>query len=140
MSQSIVIAEVKTFKQLRRPNEELIAFYIDENRVKSAIIKEMVQISSRVYNNFFIGGDAYMAFSSDKELKKRVALAKAEVMGKNVEYKLFVEDLKAVLNLIEVGQTARLREELYFEDIVAEYLGLYEGQAIMLMPSPVWKA
>ncbi len=140
MPQSIVIAEVKTFKQLRRPNEELIAFYIDENRVKSAIVREMAPVSSKVYNNFFIGDDAYMAFSSNKELEKKVALAKAEIMGKDVEYKLFIEDLKAVLSLIEVGHVTRLREELYFEEMIAEHLGLREGQAITLMPSPVWKA
>ncbi len=140
MRESIVVAEVRIFKDLRRPNEQLFAFYIENKRIKSISIEDTKKISSKIYSDFSLEDEAYMAFSNEKELEKKVALAKAEVEGKEVEYKLIIEDLNAIVSLGEIAiKPKNFLNELYFERSIAEYLGLKEGQFIRLMPSPVWK-
>jgi hypothetical protein len=136
----MMVAEVRTFKDLRRPDEQLIGFYIENNQIKAISIEDTKRISSMIYLNFSVEDEAYMAFSEKKELEKKVVLAKAEIEGREVEYKLIIEDLNALVLLGEIIiNTKNSLNELYFEEKIADYLGLKEGQFIRLMPSPVWK-
>lgn len=138
MPESIIVAEVKTFKDLRRQGEELILFYLEGRKINSMVVNDTLNVASKVYGSYYIYDDAYLAFSRDKELKGRVAFARVEVHGGKREYKVLIENLD-VLDIITAEAEVGIMKRIYFERRVAETLGLEDGQSIKLLPSPIWK-
>jgi len=138
MVESVIPATVRTIKDLRRQGEELIIFYLDDNKVKNKVVKDELEIRSRVYNDRYLNDTAYPAFAESKDLENIVATAKWEVNGKRVESKLFIMGIEpfSVLSL-EIDRSTLLR--LYMEQGVAERLGIEDKQQVIIFPSPHWR-
>ncbi|MEM4099016.1 MAG: hypothetical protein QXW57_04635, partial [Candidatus Micrarchaeaceae archaeon] len=126
---------------------ELISFFIKENAVKGIVVSDSSPVVSRVYSNRYLLGEAFIAFSLEEALNNKVFIAKAEVNDRLAEYKLFVDDFNGIIAIAklepeEALAASRLPTEprkLFFEEPVAEMLGLRDEQRIMLEPSPVWR-
>jgi len=144
MVESVISATIRTIKDLRRPGEELIIFYLDDNKVKnkvvkSKVIKDKFEIRSRIYNDKYLDDTAYPAFAESKDLENTVATAKWEVNGQRVESKFFIMGIEPIFNILslEINRSTLLR--LYMEQSVAKRLGIEDKQQIIIFPSHHWR-
>jgi len=139
MVESIIPATVRTIKDLRRQGEELIILYLDDNKVKNKVVKDELEIRSRIYSNRYLNDKAYPAFVENKDLENIVATAKWEVNGKRAESKLFIMGIEPIFNIlsIEIDRSTLLR--LYMEQGVAERLGIEDKQQVTLFPTYIWR-
>jgi hypothetical protein len=139
MVESVISATIRTIKDLRRPGEELIIFYLDDNKVKNEVVKDEFKIRSRIYNDKFLNDIAYPVFAESKDLENTVATAKWEVNGQRVESKLFIMGIEPIFNILslEINRSTLLR--LYMEQSVAERLGIEDKQQIIIFPSHHWR-
>lgn len=139
MVESVISATIRTIKDLRRPGEELIIFYLDDNKVKKKVVKDEFKIRSRIYNDKYLNDTAYPVFAESKDLENTVATAKWEVNGQRVESKLFIMGIEPIFNILslEINRSTLLR--LYMEQSVAERLGIEDKQQIIIFPSHHWR-
>ena len=139
MVESIIPATVRTIKDLRRQGEELIILYLDNNKVKNEVVKDELEIRSRIYSDRYLNDKAYPAFVENKDLENIVATAKWEINGKRVETKLFIMDIEPIFNILslEIDRSTLLR--LYMEQGVAERLGIGDKQQVTLFPTYLWR-
>ena len=139
MVESVISATIRTIKDLRRPGEELIIFYLDDNKVKNEVVKDEFKIRSRIYNDKYLDDTAYPAFAESKDLENTVATAKWEINGKRVESKLFIMGIEPIFSILslEINRSTLLR--LYMEQSVAERLGIEDKQQVIIFPSHHWR-
>jgi len=139
MVESIIPATVRTIKDLRRQGEELIILYLDDNKVKNKVVKDELEIRSRIYSDRYLNDKAYPAFVENKDLENIVATAKWEVNGKRVESKLFIMGIEPIFNILslEIDRSTLLR--LYMEQSVTERLGIEDKQQVTLFPTYLWR-
>jgi len=139
MVESVIPATVRTIKDLRRQGEELIILYLDDNKVKNKVVKDELEIRSRIYSDRYLNDKAYPAFVEKKGLENIVATAKWEVNGKRVESKLFIMGIEPIFDILslEIDRSTLLR--LYMEQGVAERLGIEDKQQVTLFPTYLWR-
>ena len=139
MVESIIPATVRTIKDLRRQGEELIILYLDDNKVKNKVVKDELEIRSRIYSDRYLNDKAYPAFVENKDLENIVATAKWEINGKRVESKLFIMGIEPIFNILslEIDRSTLLR--LYMEQSVTERLGIEDKQQVTLFPTYLWR-
>jgi len=139
MVESVIPATVRTIKDLRRQGEELIILYLDDNKVKNKVVKDELEIRSRIYSDRYLNDKAYPAFVENKDLENIVATAKWEINGKRVESKLFIMGIEPIFNILslEIDRSTLLR--LYMEQSVTERLGIEDKQQVTLFPTYLWR-
>jgi len=139
MVESVIPATVRTIKDLRRQGEELIILYLDDNKVKNKVVKDELEIRSRIYSDRYLNDKAYPAFVENKDLENIVATAKWEINGKRVESKLFIMGIEPIFNILslEIDRSTLLR--LYMEQSVTERLGIEDKQQVTIFPTYLWR-
>jgi len=139
MVESIIPATVRTIKDLRRQGEELIILYLDNNKVKNKVVKDELEIRSRIYSDRYLNDKAYPAFVENKDLENTVATAKWEVNGKRVETKLFIMGIEPIFNILSLEIDRSTLLKLYMEQSVTERLGIEDKQQVTLFPTYLWR-